>query len=169
MMRLLRKTIALSIAAFGLAAAGCLDEPCGGDEVVFADERLEQAVRNSLDSYDRPLCPGVVDGLTEIAAGGWSIGDLDGVQSLTALRMLELWSNRISDLAPLSGLTSLSLLDLAGNEISDLAPLVANAGIGAGDYVYISENPIDEAAQAENIAALCGRGVRVDPFCPYGD
>ena len=165
-MRLSKNTIALFIAMFGFAAAGCLDEPCGGDEVVFAEEVLEQMVRNALDSYDGPLCPEVVDGLTELAATGLNIGDLDRMQSLTALQLLELEGNEISLLAPLSGLTSLSLLDLSNNQISDLAPLVANAGIGSGDYVYVYDNPIDEVAQAENIAALCDRGVLLDPFCP---
>jgi hypothetical protein len=54
---------------------------------------------------------------------------------------------------------------LSGNQIADLAPLVANAELGEGDSVYVDDNPIDEMAQADNIAALCDRGVSLDPYC----
>ena len=52
------------------------------------------------------------------------------------------------------------------NQVSDLSPLVANSGIGDGDEVGLSSNPIDCTAQADNIQALRDRGVSLSSPCP---
>jgi hypothetical protein len=64
----------------------------------------------------------------------------------------------------LTGLTQLNHLDLVGNDIQDLSPLLDNAGIGAGDSVELSGNPIQCGQPA--IAALRARGVILSTDCP---
>jgi hypothetical protein len=50
---------------------------------------------------------------------------------------------------------------LGGNTITTLQPLVDNLGIGAGDTVDLTYNPIDCRAQARQLRALRARGVTV--------
>ena len=74
---------------------------------------------------------------------------------------LDLDNNSISDISPLAGLTNLEILWLENNSISDISPLVANTGLGNGDVVGVSGNPLDSASINTHIPALQSRGVTV--------
>ena len=87
-----------------------------------------------------------------------SISDVTPLSNLTNLRWLYLSDNSISDVAPLSNLTSLERLFLDNNSISDLAPLVANTGLGNGDDVDVSNNPLSATSINTHIPALLSRG-----------
>ncbi|MYK51262.1 MAG: leucine-rich repeat domain-containing protein, partial [Gemmatimonadetes bacterium] len=91
-----------------------------------------------------------------------SISDVTPLSNLTSLETLFLSSNNISDVTPLSNLTSLKWLGLGNNSISDLAPLVANTGLGSGDEVDVSNNPLSATSINTHIPALQSRGVEVD-------
>ena len=52
-------------------------------------------------------------------------------------------------------------LGLANNQISDISPLVGNSGIGKGDGVDLTGNPINDEAYNVHIPALIERGVIV--------
>jgi hypothetical protein len=95
------------------------------------------------------------------------VSDLTPLAGLTSLESLDFGYNPVSDLTPLTGLTALADLELIHCYVEDLSPLVANAGLGAGDFVDVDGNPIDEVAQADNIAALCDRGVSLNPYCGW--
>jgi len=140
----------------------------GGYVVEFADPNLEQAVREQFEEFDLGdvLCSEELQLLMGLEASGYGIADLGGIQALMALESANFFLNDVTDLAPLAGLVALDELWLTHNGVTDLAPLVANEGIADGDYVDLVDNPIDETAQAENIAALCDRGVHLDPYCP---
>ena len=91
------------------------------------------------------------------------ISPLSGLTSLTALRLGYLsFGNQISDISPLSGLTNLTTLYLNNNQISDIGPLVGNIGLGTGDYVYLSSNPLSPTSIYDYIPQLRVRGVAVD-------
>ena len=75
---------------------------------------------------------------------------------------LGLSRNQISDISSLDGLTDLSWLDIARNDIIDLAALVDNPGLGWGDYVDVTNNPLSGEALTVQIPALQARGVIVD-------
>ena len=90
-----------------------------------------------------------------------NIADLSPLSGLTNLTELGLDSNSLTDVSPLSGLTNLRGLWLATNSISDLAPLVANTGLGSGDEVYLSNNPLSSTSLNTHIPALESRGVTV--------
>ncbi|MYF73155.1 MAG: hypothetical protein F4175_07160 [Gemmatimonadetes bacterium] len=64
-------------------------------------------------------------------------------------------------MAPLSNLTRLEWLGLDNNSISDLAPLVANAGLGEGDWIEVSNNPLSATSINTHIPALQSRGISV--------
>ena len=90
-----------------------------------------------------------------------SISDISPLAGLNNLRILGLSGNSISDISPVAGLINLIELSLENNSISDISPLVANAGLGSGDTVSVSENPLNHASINTHIPALQSRGVEV--------
>jgi Leucine-rich repeat (LRR) protein len=94
------------------------------------------------------------------------ISDITAVEGLTKLTQLSLYSNQISDITAVEGLTNLQYLYLYSNQISDLQPLVNNPGIGSGDYVVVSYNPLNSASFNTHIPALQAKGVDVF-YTPY--
>ena len=99
--------------------------------------------------------------LRKLAVGSNEIVDVSPLNHLTNLTDLYLAANEIVDLSPLSTLTRLHWLGLENNRIEDLAPLVANSGLGEGDRLYLSGNPLSDQALNEQIPALQARGVSV--------
>ena len=90
-----------------------------------------------------------------------SISDIAPLSGLTSLRYLYLSNNSISDISPLSSLANLERLVLDNNAISDIAPLVANMGLGSGDLVDVSNNPLSATSINTHIPTLQSRGVSV--------
>ena len=86
--------------------------------------------------------------------------DIVPLAGLTQLTFLDLSRNSISDLTPLAGLIQLNRLILVNNLISDISPLVANTGLGAGDLITLSFNPLD-TGDCANIQTLIDRGTSV--------
>ena len=99
--------------------------------------------------------------LTLLTLSDNSISDISPLAGLTNLRILGLSGNSISDISPVAGLINLIELSLENNSISDISPLVANAGLGSGDTVSVSENPLNHASINTHIPALQSRGVEV--------
>ena len=99
--------------------------------------------------------------LTSLNLGGNSISDISPLAGLTKLTWLSLWNNSISDISPLAGLTKLTQLFLEINSISDISPLVENTGLGSGDTVAVSANPLNSVSINTHIPALQSRGVEV--------
>jgi len=89
------------------------------------------------------------------------ISNISPLEGLANMKWLHLDDNQISDISPLAGLTDLNLLYLQDNEISDITPLVDNPGLGEGDEVWLSGNPLGEQSINEHIPALEARGVTV--------
>ena len=81
---------------------------------------------------------------------------------LINLRWLSLDGLQITEVEPLADLTNLSLLSLENNQIEDISALVANTGLGEGDEVYLTGNPLSDQARNEHIPALQARGAYVD-------
>ena len=100
--------------------------------------------------------------LTELQLFRNLVSDLSPLAGLTNLTNLRAGNNSISNLSPLSGLTKLTYLGLHNNSITDLSPLVANSGLGSGDTVLVTGNPLSQTSIQTHIPTLEGRGVRVD-------
>jgi parallel beta-helix repeat protein len=99
--------------------------------------------------------------LTWLCLGGNQISDILPVSNLTSLTELDLGYNQISDISPVSNLTSLTLLWLSSNQISDIKPLVDNSGLGGGDIVDLTSNPLSATSLNTYIPQLEARGVIV--------
>ena len=93
--------------------------------------------------------------------------DLSSLAGLAGLVELDVNTNAVSDLVFVSGLESLDVLQANHNDITDLGHLLNNPGIGPGDYVDISYNPLDCDAQAANIEALLGLGITLLNDCDF--
>ena len=89
------------------------------------------------------------------------VSDLSPLSGLVTLTRLDLRENQVSDLSPLTGLTAMTKLELDDNQISDIAPLVANAGLGDGDIVTLTDNPLSAQSRNMHIPALRARRVEV--------
>jgi Leucine-rich repeat (LRR) protein len=108
---------------------------------------------------------GSLTNLTMLGLSFVFVEDISPLSSLTNLQYLMLGSNNITDISALESLPNLTTLDLARNEITDISPLVSNEGIGSGDDVDITDNPLvcDDVLSA--ITALVDRGVALDHDC----
>jgi Leucine-rich repeat (LRR) protein len=119
---------------------------------------LVNVAYNELTDLNVSVCPGLVALLcsyNQLAALSMS--------GFGELRYVNCRSNRIAAL-DLSGCTQLTYLDCRTNELTDLSSLVTNAlqgGLGAGDQVYLSGNPLSDFAVTSQIPYLQSRGVTV--------
>ena len=104
--------------------------------------------------------------LTTLKLWGSSLTDISFLSRLTQIDRLELSGNAISDVRPLANLTRLNWLQLENNNISDLSPLVSNQGLGAGDKIDVTGNPLNTASINTHIPTLQRRGVTVEYDIP---
>jgi len=120
---------------------------------------------SSLDLHSNQI--GNISPLSSLTSLAWlqltnnQISDILPLSSLTSLTDLNLWANQISDISPLSSLTSLTDLNLDNNQISDIEALVDNAGLSAGDRVWVRCNPLSSTSIETYIPQLRDRTVEV--------
>ena len=143
----------------GLEAAVNLQRLYLGHEYVSAEGRFI----NSNTIFDLTPLSGLTQ-LTLLDLDGNAISDISALSGLTNLVVLRLGGNVITDISALSGLTNLVVLRLWDNNISDISPLVANRGLGAGEVISVSENPLNDASINVHIPTLQDRGVEVHFF-----
>jgi len=103
------------------------------------------------------------------------ISDISSLSNVTDVRILYLGSNKITNISPLEGLKRIGDWDgwalkrggfnihltLSNNQISDISPLVTNSGIGEGDIIDLTGNPLNDEAYNAHIPILEKRGVVV--------
>ena len=112
-----------------------------------------------------------------LSGGSHMFETLDGLETLSELRVLDLTSagdfgqcpvlgfGKIADISALSNLTKLEILNLAANDVSDLTPLLENEGLGTGDIINLVGNPLAAApgtANRQAIEALVALGAEVE-------
>ncbi len=90
-----------------------------------------------------------------------SITDVSALAGLRELQDLELGGNSVTEVSPLASLTNLRYLGLWNNAISDLEALVANPGLGEGDEIDVTLNPLSDDSISTHIPTLQKRGVNV--------
>lgn len=93
------------------------------EEVKFADEKLEIAIKEELGIHFRDVTTDDMLGLYHLNAYDEGITDLSGLEHATNLHSLHLSYNEITDISPISGLVNVKDLDLSSNEITDITPL----------------------------------------------
>lgn len=99
--------------------------------------------------------------LSYLSASDNRIRDLTALAEMQRLFFLILDGNAIRDISALAEVRSLIFLDLSDNQIRDIEPLVDNAGIGYGDLVYVSGNPLDDTSVSDHVPVLQDRGVNL--------
>lgn len=95
--------------------------------------------------------------LTRLELGFNPIEDISPLATLTHLTRLDLGYTNVENLDALSGLTNLTSLPMWSCQVSDLSGLVTNAslgGLGPGDNVWLSGNPLTSFAQTNQIPIL---------------
>jgi uncharacterized protein (TIGR03067 family) len=108
--------------------------------------------------------------LSSLSLGHNQIRDISTLTQVTRISTLELKDNQIEDLTPLTKQTEISLLMLDRNKITELTPLVTMAKAdaeGAKRFapflrLYLTGNPLSEAAKTQQLAALKQFGVRIE-------
>ncbi len=84
--------------------------------------------------------------------------------------MLDLRDNQVEDISPLAKQTELSLLMIERNQIKDLKPLVDSAKADSAGpkrfapylRLYLSGNPLPDAAKSAQLDAFKAAGVRIE-------
>ena len=180
-----RVSILLIVVSLIVGMVGCDGGGGGAEEpVYFADANLEEAMREEIGKPAGDIYPSDLAELTHLGASSRNISDLTGLEHCTSLTGLGLNDNQISDISPLTNLTdlrglnlndnqitdiscaanltSLRSLALDSNQISDIALLVENEGLGEGDEVSLTDNPLSDDSIYIYIPQLEARGVTVD-------
>ncbi len=142
----------------------------GVDELTsedIPDGNLRAVIETALGKAPgAPLTVGEMATLTRFVAENANIQMLTGLEHATRLTGLSLGGNSISDISPVVSLTNLTGLGLNNNRILDLSPLTENPGLGAGDIVDVTQNPLNNASIHTYIPALQSRGVTVQFDAP---
>lgn len=99
--------------------------------------------------------------LTQLGLYENQISNISPLAGLTSLKYLSIFTNQISDISALANLTELTDFSLELNQISDISPLVENPGLGPGDRVYLTGNPLSPDSINVYIPQLQARGVTV--------
>jgi hypothetical protein len=102
------------------------------------------------------------------------ITDIKPLTNVGVLSLLKLSGNQISDITPLAKPLQVRMLLLENNKLTDLAPFVAAAWTDAAGEkrfapflrLYITGNPLSDAAKTTQLDALKGAGVKVDFAVP---
>ena len=122
------------------------------DSVVFADMRLEAAVRSALRlSSNVPVTAEGMATLTRLTAARRGISDLTGIEEATGLERLDLGNNEITNISLLSVLTNLENLDLADNEITDISVL---SGLSRLETLDLRNNDVMDVMPLVGLTSL---------------
>lgn len=144
-----------SLEYLGLGDCGIVDlTPLAG---LMALESLYLS-QNQLTNLDGL---GSLASLAELDVHSNQIANLDGLAGLTNLQLLEAYDNEIVDISGLSDCVSLVELRLETNNIAEIAALAANPGIGEGDEVRLTSNPLSQNALCNDLPVLLDRGADV--------
>ncbi len=99
--------------------------------------------------------------LLELNLSSNEIWNMAPLADNATLRSLLLDDNEIVFVNALYNVTGLDRLSLARNHIDDILPLTYNAGLGTGDTIWLTGNPLAASTTDSLIAVLRDRGVIV--------
>jgi len=104
--------------------------------------------------------------LTVISMMKNNINNISALSAMNDLRVIYLHENHINDISSLSNLRNLKLVYLHQNQISSIRPLTLNPGIGRGDIISLTMNPINCTNQSAYIYNLRSTGATIHIDCP---
>jgi Leucine-rich repeat (LRR) protein len=100
-------------------------------------------------------------GMVELNLSANQIININALAPLFDLEYLYLDKNQVQDITALASLVNARLLSLNANQIEDISPLLNNTGLGSGDEVRLTGNPLSTESTMNHIPALQARGVKV--------
>jgi internalin A len=109
--------------------------------IVFPDANLEAELRKEIEKQSGSIRYKDISSLTEFRPMEAGIVDLEGIQCLTNLERLMIYSNEIVDVSALSDLVNLKWLNLSRNQIADLGPL---SNLKKLEYQWLFGNQISD-------------------------
>lgn len=122
------------------------------DQVItFPDANLEMLIRGKVGKISGDILNSDVLKISSLAGYHQNIASLQGVQTLSNLTSLDLWSNHIIDISPLSSLGKLETLDLSGNEISDISVL---ENVHSLKSLILSRNRVNDISPLSSLISL---------------
>ena len=95
-----------------------------------------------------------------------NINNIRALSGMNELQVIYLYENQINDINSLSNLRNLKLVYLHQNQISNIRPLTLNPGIGRGDIISLTMNPINCTNQSAYIYNLRSTGATIYIDCP---
>ena len=106
--------------------------------------------------------------LQSLEIGSNAIDDIGSLGELSNLMTLGLSDNMIEDITALAGLILLTDVDLSANQITDATPLLDNPGLGFGDTIDLTGNPLAVDTVCQVVPDLESRRVDVlfEGECP---
>jgi len=129
--------------------------------ILFNDYYLEEAIRNNLGIYDRPIYISDVEMITDLDLGHQNITDLTGLEHFISLQMLLIHYNYISDLTPIANLSHLTILSATKNQISDITPL---QNLTQLNYLVLEGNAITNINLLVNFSNLYELYISYNPI-----
>ena len=97
--------------------------------------------------------------LVELDLGKNQITFIPSLKDMRQLKIIQLYENELSDLSFLTNTFSITYYSLLHNHITDISPLMNT--LEAGDFIDISENPLNEQTINVLIPELESKGVEV--------
>ncbi|EOD5838624.1 leucine-rich repeat domain-containing protein [Listeria monocytogenes] len=122
--------------------------------VIFPDANLAEAIRDELrkSSVDDIVTQAELDTITRVMeSNSRRLADISGIENLTNLNSLSIYSGQISDVSPLSNLTNLTSLSLYDHQISDVSSL---ANLTNLTYLNLDNNQISDISPLSNLTNL---------------
>lgn len=126
-------------------------ETSAGQAVQFFDPNLSMCVADAVGDSDGEITTGEMRSITTLSCEGDGISSLEGLQSATQLRYLNLSDNSITDITPLTDLVELKTLDLSDNQITDIDSL---QNLTTLQNVFLNNNYLSDISVLGNLPEL---------------
>jgi hypothetical protein len=151
----------------------------------FPDTEFRAVIREAVGKPPGFVQQSDLEGITYLNARNRDITNITGIEKCVNLKYLRLDQNfyldnvtplatvvniteldisscTLEDISPISHLINLTQLNLFSDEISDISPLLENEGLGFGDSVILTLNPLSNDSIDIYIPQLQQRGVHVE-------
>jgi len=120
-------------------------------KIGFADENLEEVVREKIGKPTGDIYESDVIGVEELDANAREIKSLEGIQHLQNLEDLKFGYNQVSDISPLESLINLEWLFFVENAVSDISSLQSLTSLKG---LLFGNNSVSDISPLENLNKL---------------
>jgi Leucine-rich repeat (LRR) protein len=146
--------------------------PIDCSTIAFADQHLEDAIKNALDTSG-VIVPADIASLTALDARGYQIAGLGGIECFTELTDVDFGlgggTSTIANLEPLRYLRKLQVVNLSNNPLTDLSPLAQLPLLETLDLRNsLNGNDLSPLAKAPSLKTLTLRNTTLGNLTPLG-